>query len=95
MDYKPEKDEIAKAKMFINEYITKRKTINRNYNSYSLKHMVESKMGGYVSNDAFIQAAKELGYEIAWIPYSRINCWFNMSIIRKKLEAAPRAALKD
>lgn len=42
----------------------KRKSLNYDWTSYQLKHVVERWAGTYISNGAFIQAAINLGYKI-------------------------------
>lgn len=55
--------------------IAKIKTINKNYSSYNLKHIIE-KRTGYVSNGVLICAAIFLGFKFV---VEGPNAYFNMS----------------
>lgn len=70
------------------QYVEKRKTVNRNINSYGLKHSVEhyfhkhypgrSHSLCYVSNGAFLCAAYFMGFDVKRKPGSP-NAWINYS----------------
>ena len=57
-------EQIAMSKEWISKFITPIKTINREFGAYRLKHFVEDYFDGntYIPKEAFIEAAKELGY---------------------------------
>jgi len=74
-------EQVLLCKAWINEWITPRKTLNREKNSYRLKHVVEKKCNKYISNGAFIKAAIELGYKFE---PSGLNAYFAMSFVKAK-----------
>lgn len=57
------------------EGIVKRKTVNEKVTSYTLKHLVEQEMGGYVCNGAFIAAAIHCGFTYKTYPGSPNVCF--------------------
>ena len=59
-----DEEAIKKCREFIREYCTTRKTLNRKFSSYFLKHVCEKVIGDYVSNGDFIQAAILEGYRV-------------------------------
>lgn len=56
----------------------KRKSINHEYASYSLKKNLAEREIGYVTNGAFIAAAVICGFDIELIPHNP-NVYFNVS----------------
>ena len=79
-------DEIDNCKRWISEWATPRKTINRKYSSYRLKHVVETWCGKYVSSESFVIAAIESGYNAVSADGSAVNAFFNMSYERARHE---------
>lgn len=79
-------DECNKACRFL-RHVEKRKTINRKWTSYGLKHEAEGfvrslkdrPVNAYVANGAFICAALHLGFEIQGAGLTSPNVYFNMS----------------
>ena len=80
-----QKDEIELCEKWIKEFAKERKTINTNLGSYRLKHIVEKHFKKYVSNGAFIQASKNLGFKIK--PYTNLNAYFNMGVEKEIIHA--------
>jgi hypothetical protein len=78
---KPPRLEVEICKLWIEEFIDVRKTINGERSSYALKHYVEEWADYYIPNGAFIQAAIELGFNFE---SSGPNAWFNMSFTRAR-----------
>ena len=83
------REEVEICKQWIRKWIDPRRTINRyGYNSYDLKclvegfHRFETGRGTYVSNEAFIQAAIELGYKHKPSYLGSVNAIFDMSFKR-------------
>ena len=60
--------------------------IQRRESSYSYKHRVESECGDYISNEAFIEAARSLGYHTVPCGPASPNRYFNMSLPKWKQE---------
>ena len=77
------KDEIELCEKWIKEFVKERKTINRDFSSYRLKHIVEKHFKKYISNGAFIQASKNLGFKIK--PCNSLNAYFNMGVKKEIL----------
>lgn len=72
-------DHVAEIRDWLESNVVPRKTINSEYGSYSIKHMAERHLGGYVANGELIAAAIIGGY-----PYRRgedlsPNATFGMS----------------
>ncbi|PYF01813.1 hypothetical protein BJ122_11736 [Rhodopseudomonas faecalis] len=57
----------------------KRKTINRNSNSYGLKHQAERFAKGYVANGMLIAAGLALGYTVRPTDPGSPNAFFNIT----------------
>ena len=79
-------DECNKACMYI-QHLEKRKTINRNFSSYTLKHLAEhylSQLGGieerYIANGSFICAAHFMGFDVQQVKAMSLNASFNFSM---------------
>lgn len=60
---------------FLSENLSKTKTINKSHSSYGLKHIVEKKIGQYVTNGELIYAMFLEGFDIK---RHNINCFFNI-----------------
>ena len=75
----PNKEEVKLCEVWINKFIEKRKTINKEYSSYGLKHFVERHFKTYCSNGAFIQASINLGFELKEVG---LNAYFNMGLVK-------------
>lgn len=60
---------------FLSDNLSKTKTINKSHSSYGLKHIVENKIGQYVTNGELIYAMFLEGFEIK---RHNINCFFNI-----------------
>ena len=79
-------DECNKACLFLS-HVEKRKTINRKWSSYGLKHQAEGFVrsrtdrpeNAYVANGALICAALHLGFDVQRAEKSSPNAYFNMS----------------
>jgi len=87
MDEPFDKAEIATARAWIRKFVVPTKTIRRKYSSYILKHVAEHWGGtvrreSYITNGAFIEAARLEGYKIAPIGMSP-NAYFNMHLLRE------------
>ena len=66
----------------------KRKTVNRKRTSYGWKHVAERAMCEYISNEQFIEAAREFGFTVRMIPGTP-NAYINIA------ESARHMARKD
>jgi hypothetical protein len=75
------------ARTFL-ESLERKKGINRKWSSYTLKHLAEKIAGRYVSNEALIQAAKDLGFRT--FSLGGPNIWINIRerSVREKCIAA-------
>jgi hypothetical protein len=79
----PDECEVSRAIAWLEEWADFLKTFNpRIQSSYGLKHYAENWTGDYVSNGAFIEAARRLGYQIKPSDYGSPNATFNMSVKR-------------
>lgn len=76
-------DQVARARRFLTLFARPAAAINTKRNSYAIKHTAEH-LEGYISQEALIQAAKELGYRTrpAATPAAQRSVYFNMSISR-------------
>lgn len=71
---KPKRREICLCRAWLDEWSRPRKTINGDYGSYFLKHVVERWCGEYIPNGAFIAAAIESGCDyVRQGPNARFN----------------------
>lgn len=98
---KPPKQQIERAKKWIERFGLPLKGINFHFKSYSLKHCVErwwqSEHPGtayYVSNGAFIQAALDLGYRVHPVGDKGDAC-FNMRMPPKWTDERAEAGFRD
>jgi hypothetical protein len=75
-------NEIKLCKEWMSVYAIKRATVNKNFSSYGLKHVIERAADTYIGNGACIQAALEMGYKIFPVSvfHSNPNCYFDMKI---------------
>ena len=64
---------------WIESRFEKSKRINTKYTSYTLKHVVESHIGRYVSNGELITAMILLGFEYRIDDFSNANCHFRVA----------------
>ncbi len=71
-------DRVKRFMPLVGEIFNRRKSINRNYGSYELKHIVEEHIGQYISNGELIACMILQGYEVRIIPETP-NCYFNIS----------------
>jgi hypothetical protein len=60
---------------FLSDNLSKTKTINKSHSSYGLKHIVEKKIGQYVTNGELIYAMYLEGFDIK---RHNLNCFFNI-----------------
>ena len=63
--------------------VTTRKTINRRFNSYGLKHAAENYVKHYISEPAFIEAMRRAGFKIQPI-HNHPSVYFNISSLYSK-----------
>jgi hypothetical protein len=83
-------DEYKKALKYCTMLFKKRKSINKRHSSYGLKHVVEEYISNhklengdsYISNDEFILAMHELGFQCKKSPLSQ-NYYFNVESLNK------------
>lgn len=68
-------DKIPKIASYLINNIRTRKTINKNYSSYTLKHVIENDIG-YITNGEFIMAALVAGFTMSSV--NMMNPSFNM-----------------
>lgn len=84
----PSEAQVAICSEWLKLYATPTKTIRKQNTSYGLKHVVEdwtcavnkSHNRGYVSNGAFIEAARRAGYRIEQTDWMSPNAYFNMKV---------------
>lgn len=72
-------EEHESVKQFIRKYFKPISTINEKSNSYMLKHLIENRIGFYLSNADCKKAMIECGYTYRPIKYCPINWVFNVS----------------
>ena len=60
----PDAEQVKWAKEILSEVKTFRSSANTDLSSYELKHCIERKFRGYLTNGAFIQATVELGFKV-------------------------------
>ena len=90
-DYPLDKEEIKICQKYIKLFATRTKTIRPKHTSYVYKHSVERWLHQdgdfrHISNGAFIEAARRLGYEVKSSYRGSENAHFNMSIKAKDFE---------
>ncbi len=83
-------EEVNLSKKWLQKFVIPRKTTNKSYNTYQLKHCAEKSFGTacYISHESFVQAAKELNYKISKngylkADYSIAKKYFEKSMIHK------------
>jgi len=64
--------------------LDRRKTINKNFSSYALKHAVERDKKQYIANGEFICAALALGYKMMRPRHKTANAYFNIKNFSSK-----------
>jgi hypothetical protein len=79
---------VAVSKAFIAKFGKPRKTISTDHTSYGLKHAAElwsESTGGfpYVSNGAFITAAREMGVRMKPLRPGSLNAYFALGWTRE------------
>jgi len=83
---KPPECETALCLSWIDGWTSPRKTINFDYGSYFLKHVVERWSGVYIPNGAFIAAAIESGCKyVRQGPNARFNLSYKLAKKDKKV----------
>ncbi|MGK8893722.1 hypothetical protein [Burkholderia gladioli] len=80
-------EQVRTALRFIEVFAVPRKTINRRYGSYSLKHRAEqfgaeNGLSSYVANGEFILAGLLAGFKCHRRRELGPNCWFDMGFAR-------------
>lgn len=83
----PPEEEVERASYWLKEFAKTRKTINRQYSSYVLKHCAERYYSErfpnqhyYVSNGAFLVAAERMGFEIVQLDEADVAGYMNISV---------------
>lgn len=78
--------ELKAARDVVTCFFTKVQSINTNYSSYGLKHLVERYLSkftrmeiNYVSNGALILAMYDAGFRLKRLEDGSPNCYFNVS----------------
>ena len=80
----------AELREWINAHLGKTKTNNRLHTSYGLKHLVESRVGFYVSNDDMKAAMLDCGFTAKRV--DELCCSYNVSERSiSRAELLPRA----
>lgn len=80
--------QVLACKGWIKKFWVPRKTLNRTFTSYSYKHAVEVWRGDYVSNEAFIVAASELGFKSLPAGFGSPNCYYWMAVPKEMLDTS-------
>lgn len=80
-------EELRTALRFLETFAFRRKTFNKKFGSYGLKHRVEvwgyaHEMASYIANGAFILAAMLAGFKYKRSRLSGPNCIFNIGFVR-------------
>lgn len=73
-------EQVERARAWLETFATPTKTIRSLHTSYWYKHAAEEWAGDYVSNESFIEAARQLGYRCSF--YNSSNCRLNLSLPR-------------
>lgn len=81
----PELDQVVRARSWLVEFAEQRKTINRSFSSYTLKHSAERGTNGYISNGAMIQALLLEGYRLERTDPGSPNAYANVRVRRRDL----------
>jgi len=71
-----DKDKLEHIIRFIKLWFNQTKSINKNQSSYGLKHLIERKIGTYVSNGDLIASMITCGYKHK---RDKNNCYFNVN----------------
>ena len=80
-------EQIAICCAYLSRFAKPTKTIRRKRSSYGWKHVVEGWAGTYISNGAFMVAARILGYRLERIGGGP-NAWLNLSTRQREAVAA-------
>lgn len=78
--HEPDPAQIEAAAKWIAAKCTPRKTINKRFGSYGLKHRAEDWAGSYITNGAFIVAALQAGYVMQPHGFGSPNGSFNVRV---------------
>lgn len=78
-DLRAHADLVQQLSGWLHEHVAPRKTINRSFDSYNLKHIAEQDLGKYVTNGEIIAAAILAGYPYLRLPHGSPNASFGMS----------------
>lgn len=70
--------EVELAIEWIKLFAKPRKTINKRYSSYGLKHIAERWANHYISNTSFIEAMNSCGFKKQRLSPNDINFYFNI-----------------
>lgn len=58
-------DQVLKSIEWLEANTDPRKTINRSIGSYGLKHVIEHRVGTYISNESVIEAMRRMGVKMS------------------------------
>lgn len=78
---KPDVEQVEICKRFLNAYTCSHPRVNRKYDSYALKHIVERWAKEYVSNGALIEAARQLSYTYRRTARNSPNVFFRIKLL--------------
>lgn len=76
-----DKDKLEKAKEWVAKFITPRRTVNKDVTSYGIKHMIESYIGEYISNNQGKDIMLQCGYEP--VDPNELNWRYRINIDKK------------
>lgn len=82
----PDEDQVALCMEWLRRFARPRITVNRQHSSYGLKHCVECWCNEYVTNGAFIEAVRRLGYEVIPIGLNSPNAIFRLSFDKEAVK---------
>jgi len=77
-------EQVAICCAYLKRFAKPTKTIRRKRSSYGWKHVVEGWAGTYISNGAFMVAARALGYRLKRIG-AEPNAWLNLALRRQEV----------
>jgi hypothetical protein len=86
----PDAEEVQACRRWIRKHVDPSAAIREDHTSYGFKHLVEETIESYVSNGAFIEAARREGYEIVRDSEGSPNALFNMCIKPDKPKKAKK-----
>jgi hypothetical protein len=89
-------NQAMRARLFLKRNAIKRKTINKKYSSYRLKHLCEAWLESkgndtYISNESFCFAANEMGFESKQTFEGSPNYFFNLKFDPRVMATCNRA----